>query len=104
MGKLTFVVDFPEGAEPAVYAGMNFLNGKITAVAFKDLTKETEWRSAVNNPPDKKRVVLLSDGCTACLAYLNEHKEWKRWPYGESVDESDMVLWLYVPMPEEGRE
>lgn len=39
MGKVTFVVDFPDGREPAVSAATDILGGKLLSVAFKDATQ-----------------------------------------------------------------
>ena len=36
MSKMTFVVEFEDGKEPPVHAGMDVLGGKLTAVAFSD--------------------------------------------------------------------
>ncbi|EOS93101.1 hypothetical protein ETR_21002 [Erwinia tracheiphila PSU-1] len=37
MGKITFVVDFPDDKEPAVSAATDILGGKLISVAFSDL-------------------------------------------------------------------
>lgn len=42
MGKMTFVFEYEDGKEPPVSAGMEFLGGKIVAVAFLDALEEPE--------------------------------------------------------------
>jgi hypothetical protein len=39
MSKMTFVVDFPDGQEPPVSAGIRILGGKLVSVAFKDISE-----------------------------------------------------------------
>lgn len=39
MSKVTFVVDFEDGKEPAVHSRMNILGGELAAVAWKDAIK-----------------------------------------------------------------
>lgn len=34
MGKMTFVVDYPDGQEPAVSAATDILGGKLISAAF----------------------------------------------------------------------
>ncbi|RAP70853.1 hypothetical protein [Candidatus Erwinia dacicola] len=36
MGKITFVVDFPDGQEPAVSGATDILGGKLVSAAFFD--------------------------------------------------------------------
>ncbi|MFW5410737.1 hypothetical protein B7L51_019235 [Pectobacterium brasiliense] len=42
MGKVTFVVDFPDGQEPSVHAGMQILGGKLAAVSFFDALSQAD--------------------------------------------------------------
>ena len=42
MGKVTFVFEYEEGKEPTVNSGMEFLGGKVVAVAFRDALEEPE--------------------------------------------------------------
>jgi len=39
MGLMTFVVDFPDGQEPAVSAATDILGGKLVSAAFSDTTE-----------------------------------------------------------------
>lgn len=36
MGKMTFVVEFEDGEEPPVSAGMQFHGGRVTAASWSD--------------------------------------------------------------------
>lgn len=42
MGKVTFVVDFPDGQEPAVHAEMQVFGGKLAAVSFFDALSKAD--------------------------------------------------------------
>lgn len=39
MGKMTFVIDYPDGHEPPVSADTDILGGKLVSVAFADTTE-----------------------------------------------------------------
>jgi len=65
VGKMTFVVEFEDGKEPAVHAGMKFRGGRITAAAWsdyrddfftieqaaviRDLIEEVNWRGDLSD-------------------------------------------------------
>jgi len=36
MGRMTFVIEYPDGQEPPVDAGMTFGTGKVVAASFQD--------------------------------------------------------------------
>lgn len=40
MSKVTFVVEFEDGKEPAVNAGMTIFGGKLAAVSWSDALEE----------------------------------------------------------------
>ena len=42
MGKVTFVVDFPDGNEPAVHARMSVLGGELSQVSWRDVMTSDE--------------------------------------------------------------
>ena len=42
MGYITFVVEYPDGEEPAICKGMNRNGGKLVSASFKDLAEENE--------------------------------------------------------------
>ena len=42
MGKVTFVFEYEDGKEPSVNSGMEYLGGKVVAVAFRDALEELE--------------------------------------------------------------
>jgi hypothetical protein len=47
MGKMTFVVDYPDGHEPAVSAATDILGGKLVSAAFADTTERHDLIMAV---------------------------------------------------------
>ena len=52
MGKMTFVFEYEDGKDPPVNAGMEFLGGKIVAVAFRDALEEPEVCNEIVPDPD----------------------------------------------------
>ena len=40
MGKMTFVVEFEDGKEPTISAGMDIAGGRVVAAAFYDYRKD----------------------------------------------------------------
>lgn len=42
MSKVTFVVDFEDGKEPAVHAGMTIFGGSLVAVSWRDALEVAE--------------------------------------------------------------
>ncbi|MXR83565.1 hypothetical protein GTJ59_23110 [Enterobacter hormaechei] len=52
MGKMTFVFEYEDGKEPSVNAGMEFMGGKIVAVAFRDALEEPEVCDEIVPGPD----------------------------------------------------
>ncbi len=44
MSKVTFVVDFEDGKEPAVHAGMTIFGGSLVAVSWRDALEVAEKR------------------------------------------------------------
>ncbi|AJB82321.1 DUF551 domain-containing protein [Enterobacter hormaechei] len=108
MSKVTFVVDFEDGKEPAVHSRMNILGGELAAVA---------WRDAI-----KSEVVSVNDGLPApnqqCLLFdangegwvigwrsvwlsdcMTETGDWD-WNYQiESLDDEEMNITHWAPTP-----
>lgn len=52
MGKMTFVFEYEDGKEPSVNAGMQFMGGKIVAVAFRDALEDPEVCDEIVPDPD----------------------------------------------------
>lgn len=52
MGKMTFVFEYEDGKEPSVNAGMEFMGGRIIAVAFRDALEEPEVCDEIVPDPD----------------------------------------------------
>ncbi|ATF92394.1 hypothetical protein [Cedecea neteri] len=100
MGKMTFVVDFPDGQEPAVSAGTDILGGKVEMVAWRDISEDNAWQRVEKCQPGPGVMVLLSDGVNVGTAFIDRHGGWRWTPGGEAVSESDLVLWREVPYPE----
>lgn len=88
MGKVTFVVDFPDGQEPVVSAATDILGGKLLSVAFKDATQG-----------DVLSMVRFSLQCGAgwstVLGEFIEDKGWKCEPVGPNHEV------VYVPKGDE---
>lgn len=42
MSKVTLVVDFPDGQEPAVHAGMQVFGGRLLSVAWRDVITDAD--------------------------------------------------------------
>ncbi len=42
MSKMTFVVEYPDGEEPAICKGMDRNGGKLVSASFIDLAEENE--------------------------------------------------------------
>lgn len=67
MGKMTFVVDYPDGQEPAVSAATDILGGKLVSAAFKDLTEDNSWRSVTESMPTDSNYVIVHNGDYASI-------------------------------------
>lgn len=75
MGKVTFVVDFPDGQEPVISAATDILGGKLLSVAFKDAT-EVDVLSMV------RFSLQCGAGWSTVLGEFIEDKGWNREPAG----------------------
>lgn len=72
MGKVTFVVEFEDGKEPAVNAGTDILGGKLVSVSWRDVVNEQEWLKCSERMPDpesKKRVCVYTPSPHEDLRY-----------------------------------
>lgn len=113
MSKVTFVVDFEDGKEPAVHSRMNILGGELAAVAWKDSLK-SEVIAVADGLPAPNQSVLLFDanGEGWVIGWrsvwlsegMKETGDWE-WSYQiDSLDDEDMNIthWsLTPPVPEE---
>jgi len=88
MGKMTFVVDFPDGQEPVVSAATDILGGKLLSAAFKDAT-EVDALSMV------RFSLRCGAGWSTVLGDFIEDKGWKREPVGLNHEV------IYVPKGDE---
>ena len=62
MGKMTFVVDFPDGQEPTVSAATDILGGQLISFAFKDSSEDYVWRSVAEVLPPEGEYVFVHNG------------------------------------------
>lgn len=95
MGKMTFVVDFPDGREPAVSAATDILGGKLISANFSDLREQWTWRSASDTPAPEGEYVAVSDG-ECCYVGRFVSGEWRA--SGGRSFLSPVVHWM--PLPE----
>ncbi|KGT95324.1 hypothetical protein NG99_04715 [Erwinia typographi] len=93
MSKMTFVVNFPDGQEPAVSAGTDILGGQLISVAFSDLNERWAWRDATQEPPyHTPLLVQLTDGAII-ISSCSEHSGWYD-------DDDDVHIAGWMPLPE----
>jgi hypothetical protein len=76
MGKMTFVVDYPDGQEPAVSAATDILGGKLLSFAFKDTSEDYTWRSVSEVQPPEGEYVFVHDGDDASVG-CSVASEWR---------------------------
>ena len=79
MGKVTFVVDFPDGREPVISAATDILGGKLLSVAFKDATQIDDLSMA-------RFSLQCGAGWSVVLGEFIEDKGWKREPAGRDYE------------------
>uniref|UniRef100_UPI001AD8959A hypothetical protein n=1 Tax=Rahnella sp. ChDrAdgB13 TaxID=1850581 RepID=UPI001AD8959A len=95
MSKMTFVVDFPDGQEPAVGAGSDILGGKLVSVAFSDISMRREWHSVDELPPFNCALwATYSDGSTGVDCF-SEHMGWD-----SDRDAEDIYVTHWMELPE----
>lgn len=110
MGKVTFVVEFEDGKEPAVHSGMAVLDGKLIGVAWKDTTEE-QLVSVADRLPAPNDTVLLYDANGEgwiigwrSVWYGPGQKETGQWEWTYQIDDLDaeeMNITHWAPMPDE---
>ncbi len=75
MGKMTFVVEFEDGKEPAVFADMGIEGGRLVAAGFHDYRDE----------------LLTEDEVSAVIGLFNEHRgDFEVWCDEFDVDAEDI--------------
>lgn len=97
MGKVTFIVEFPDGQEPPVSAGTDILGGKVEMVAWRDISEDTHWRTGEITPPSDCEAVVAHDGYDYHILWCDPNS-------GEIYDPlntglPDIIQWLPVPVP-----
>ncbi|WP_158780730.1 hypothetical protein [Pantoea sp. BAV 3049] len=92
MSRMTFIVDFPDGQEPAVSAATDILGGQLVSVSFSDIQEQWEWRKTDEEPPyDVEVLAQLSDDSiviSSCSAFVG-------WYHDE--EDAHVVGWMRLP-------
>ena len=110
MSKVTFVVDFEDGKEPAVHSKMSILGGELTSVAWRDAL-EPEVISVRDDLPAANQQCLLFDanGEGWVIGWrsvwlsegMKETGDWE-WTFQiESLDDEDMNITHWTLSPPE---
>ncbi|WP_208952637.1 hypothetical protein [Rahnella sp. ChDrAdgB13] len=92
MGKMTFIVDFPDGQEPAVGAGTDILGGQFISVYFGDMREQSAWRPADQVPPYNELLMVQHADGSRDVDICSEYSGW----YGED-DETTVKYWMPLP-------
>lgn len=113
MSKVTFVVDFEDGKEPAVHSRMNILGGQLSAVAWKDSLEQDVVAVNDNLPAPNEQVLLFdANGEGWVIGWrsvwlsqgMKETGDWE-WSYQiESLDDEGMNITHWAPIPSEPEE
>lgn len=93
MGKVTFVVDFPDGQEPSVGFNTDILGGQLISVYFGDMRDQTAWRPADQEPPYNEILLVQRDDGSRDVDICSEYSGW----YSEH-DDTAVKYWM--PLPE----
>lgn len=106
MGKVTFVVEFEDGKEPAVNAGLEILGGKLVSVAWRDAVNEAWFSVHDCLPPGNEKVLLLDAGGEGeiigwrSLWYGPGQVETGEWEWSfqiEGMTDLDITHWASIP-------
>lgn len=92
MSKVTFVVDFPDGQEPAVSAATDILGGKLDGVYFGDMRDQTTWRPADQEPPYNELLLVQHSDGSRDVDICSEYTGW----YSED-DDTTVKYWMPIP-------
>lgn len=94
MGKMTFVVDFPDGQEPTVSAATEILGGQLISFAFKDSSEDYAWRSVTAVLPPEREYVFMHNGEYASIGRYVDG-EWRNTKgYGFIYP---VTHWMFIP-------
>lgn len=107
MSKVTFVVEFEDGKEPAVNAGIEILGGKLVSVAWRDAVNEA-WFSVHDCLPPGNESVLLFDANGEgkiigwrSLWYGMGQVETGEWEWSFQIEGmTDLEITHWAPIPE----
>ncbi len=110
MSKVTFVVDFEDGKEPAVHSRMNILGGELAAVAWRDSLKSNVVSVGDYLPAANQQVLLFdANGEGWVIGWrsvwlsegMKETGDWE-WSYQiDSLDDEEMNITHWAPTPSE---
>lgn len=100
MGKVTFVVEFEDGKEPAVNAGTDILGGKMASVSWRDVINEGEWINCADRSPAIGVEVLAIDDDGSYETVVYSHGFIPGPPfYGASSGHFTPTHWQPLPEP-----
>ncbi|BBR34227.1 hypothetical protein WP3S18E09_12400 [Escherichia coli] len=110
MSKVTFVVEFEDGKEPAVNAGMTIFGGKLAAVSWSDALEEKVF-SVHECLPSPNDTVLLFDSTgegwligwrSMWMTFGQKETGSWQWTFQNGdIDIDDVVITHWAPIPEE---
>lgn len=110
MSKVTFVVDYEDGKEPPVHAGLTIFGGSLVSVSWSDALSEKSF--SVNDClPSPNDTVLLFDasgegwliGWRSMWMTFGQ-KETGQWQWtfqNGDIDNDEVDITHWAPMPEE---
>ncbi len=93
MGKVTLVVDFPDGKVPAVGANTEVLGGRLCSVAWSDVTVFPWRNNEVEPPKGTPLLVTTTDGYVEVDTYTAG---------GWFGNTGEVVAWAFLPDPYSG--
>lgn len=109
MSKVTFVVDYEDGKEPAVHAGMVIFGGNLTAVSWSDSLADKSVPVSEYLPNPREMVLLFdADGGGWLIGWRSiwygpgqvDTGMWD-WTFQVSgIESSDVNITHWAPMPE----
>ena len=110
MGKVTFVVEFEDGKEPAVGADTGILGGQLVAVAWRDLINDEAISVDVELPSANNEVLLFdANGEGWVIGWRSMwmamgQKETGEWEWSFQLDglkHEDVQITHWASIPEE---
>lgn len=75
MSKMSFIVEFEDGKEPAIGFATDILGGKLLSFAFSDI--RPVWHPAKVEPPYMQPLLVLLDNGTHRIDIFDESLGWR---------------------------